>query len=174
MYLTTMHEFWEKVEQYNSKLITPALVLLVGVIIVELFIHIENHAVELSVKIVDGVIIAIFIVDLILLARKSRDAKYFFRNYWLDIIAVFPFVIFFNLVNSLYRAIIITERLAIGQALLHETVEVGREAKVLARGGKIARVIRIAARALRIVTKSRLFMKVHHRKRKRHRRNTQH
>ena len=59
-----------------------------------------------------------------------------------------------------------TEQLAVGQALLHETVEVYREAKGLSKGGKIARFLRIAARILRVVTKSRLFAKVHHRRTK--------
>jgi len=169
-----MHEFWEKVEHYNSRLITPALILLLGVIIFELFIHVENHIVELSVKIVDGAIIAIFIVDLIFLAKKAKSVKFFFRTYWLDIIAVFPFVIFFSLINSLYRAVIVTERIVVGQALLHETVEAGRGAKALAEGGKFARGIRIVARSLRVITKSRLFTKVHHRRRKKHRKNTRH
>lgn len=159
-----MHPFWEKVEHYNAKLITPALILLLGIIIYELFIHIENHAVELTIKITDTLIITIFIIDLAFLAHKARSVTFFFKKYWLDIIAVFPFILFFNIVNSIYRAAIVTERIVLGQALLHETVEATRGAKVLAEGGKFARFIRIFARILRVVTKSRLFTKVHHAK----------
>lgn len=157
-----MDKFWKKVEHYNSKLITPSLVLLLGVIIFELFIHTENRAVELGVRIADYFIIAIFVVDLVFLARKSKDAKFFFKNYWLDIIAVFPFVIFFNIISSLYKVISAAERLIVGQSLLHETVEIGREVKAFSKSGKFLRVIRIIARSLRVVTKSRLFTKVHH------------
>ncbi|MEK6863192.1 MAG: ion transporter [Nanoarchaeota archaeon] len=164
-----MHPFWEKIEHYNRKLITPALILLLGIIIYELFFHAENQALELAVEITDALVIAVFAIDLVFLAIRSRSAKFFFKNYWLDVLAVFPFVLFFNFINSLYRAIVVTEQLAVGQALLHETVEVGREAKGLSKGGKIARFLRIAARILRVVTKSRLFAKIHHRRTKKRR-----
>lgn len=164
-----MHPFWEKVEHYNAKLITPALIVLLGVIIYELFLHVENHTVELIIRIADALVITVFVIDLIFLASRARSAKFFFKNYWLDILAVFPFVIFFNVIESAYRIILATERLTLGQAILHETVEASRGAKALAEGGKFARSLRIVARLLRIVTKSRLFMKVHH-GRKKHRR----
>lgn len=158
-----MHDFWEKVEHYNAKLITPALVVLLAVIIFELFIHVENHTIELIVKIADALVIAVFVIDLIFLAKKAKSVKFFFKNYWLDIIAVFPFVLFFRLAESTYRIAIATERLTIGQAILHETVEASKSAKVLAKSGKF---VRIGARLLRIVTKSRLFTKVHPGRRK--------
>ena len=158
-----MNSFWEKVEHYNAKLIPPALIILLGIIIYELFLHVENHAVELMVKIADAMVIAVFVVDLIFLAKKAKSAKFFFRNYWLDILAVFPFVLFFRVLESAYRVAIATERLTLGQAILHETVEASKSAKALAKSGKI---VRIGARILRIVTKSRLFTKVHHERRK--------
>lgn len=166
-----MHDFWEKVEHYNAKLIPPALVVLLAVIIFELFIHVENHTIELIVKIADALVIAVFVIDLIFLAKKAKSVKFFFKNYWLDIIAVFPFVLFFNLLESAYRIAIATERLALGQAILHETVEASKSAKVLAKSGK---VVRIGARLLRIVTKSRLFTKVHHGRRKNSRSRSRH
>jgi len=165
-----MHPFLEKVEHYNAKLITPALIVLLGVIIYELFLHVENHTIELAVKIADALVITIFVIDLVFLAHKAKSVKFFFRHYWLDIIAVFPFVLFFSLANSLYRAAVATERIVLGQAILHETVEASRGAKVLAEGGKFARWIRIFARIIRVVTKSHLFEKVHHGRRKKNRR----
>lgn len=169
-----MPPFWEKVEHYNAKLITPALIILLGIIIYELFLHVENHTIELIIKLADAFVISVFVIDLIFLAHKAKSVKFFFKKYWLDIIAVFPFVLFFNLVNSLYRAVITTERLVLGQAILHETVEAGRGAKTLAESGKFARGIRIVARSLRVITKSRLFTKVHHERRKKHTKNIRH
>src|SRR3989344_8113709 len=113
-----MPPFWEKIEHYNSRLIPFALVLLLGIIIFELFIHVENHGIELAVKIADTLVITVFIIDLLFLAKKAKSAKFFFKNYWLDIIAVFPFVLFFKLAESAYRVAIATERLTIGQAIL--------------------------------------------------------
>ncbi len=166
-----MHPFWEKVEHYNSKLIPFALILLLGIIVYELFIHVENHTVELIVKIADALVITVFVIDLIFLASRARSVKFFFKNYWLDIIAVFPFAILFNLIESAYLIIAAAERLTLGQAILHETVEVSKEAKALTKGGKIARFLRILIRMLRAVTKSRLFTKVHHGRRKKHTKN---
>lgn len=163
-----MKGFLEKVEHYNSKLIPYALVLLLGIIIFELFVHVENHTIELMVKIADALVIAVFVVDLIFLAHKAKSAKYFFKNYWLDILAVFPFVLFFKLAESAYRVALATERLTLGQAILHETVEASKSTKILAKSGK---VVRIGARILRAVTKSRLFTKVHHGRKKKGYRN---
>ena len=163
-----MHPFWEKVEHYNRKLIPFALVLLLGIIVYELFLHVENHTIELIVKIADALIIAVFVIDLIFLASRARSIKFFFKNYWLDILAVFPFVIFFNLIESAYRIILATERLTLGQAILHETVEASKSAKVLAKSGKM---VRIGARILRVITKSRLFTKVHHGRTRKHGKN---
>ena len=98
-----MNPFWEKVEKVNSKLIPPALILLLGVIIFELFLHIENHALELAIEIVDYFIIAVFVIDLIFLAIKAKDTKFFFKNYWLDILAIFPFVIFSRFIGGVFK-----------------------------------------------------------------------
>ena len=162
-----MSSFWEKVEHYNSKLIAPALILLLAIIIYDLFIHSENHTLELIVKIADYMVIAVFVIDLIFLAKHARNAKVFFKNYWLDIIAVFPFAIFFSLVESISRIVIATRELTLGQAILHETVEVSKGTKVLSSGSKFARILKILARSLKLITKSRLFTKIHHNRRKR-------
>ena len=153
-----MNKFWKKVEHYNSKLIPFAVAALLLVIIFELFIHTENHSIELSITILDYLVITIFIIDLIFLWIKSKHIKYFFQHYWLDIIAIFPFIIFFNLINNLYRAVIATERFVIAQAILHETLEAGKGVEGVAKSGsKVGKFIRISARSIRIVTKSRLF-----------------
>ena len=156
-----MNKFWEKVEHYNSKLIPPAIIALLFVIVYELFLHIENHTLEVIVHALDIFIIAVFIVDIIFLALKSKNAKYFFKHYWLDIIAIFPFVIFFNVVGSLYKAVLATERFVVGQAILHQSVETSKFMRVMARSSsKVGRILRIIARSIRVVTKSRLFTKI--------------
>lgn len=146
-----MHKFWKTVEHYNTKLIPLAIILLLGVIIYELLLDIKNPAVELTVHTVDGFAIGIFVIDLIFLAIKARSVTFFFKRYWLDILAIFPFVIFFNIINNFYRLVLATERLTIGQAILHEGT-------ALARSGEFVKVIRIVARSIRVITKSRLFV----------------
>lgn len=160
-----MDSFWEKVEYYNAKLIPYALIVLLFVIVFELFVYTENHLLEIFIKLLDYFVITVFVIDLTFLAIKAKSVRFFFRNYWLDILAVFPFVMFFNAINFVYRAAIatavVTERVAVSQAVLHETVEVGKEIEALAKGeGKIAKVSRIVARGIRVVTKSRFFKKL--------------
>ena len=162
-----MHPLFEKIEKYNRKLIPVALIILLAVIIAELFLHIENTTARLALKIADGVIIAIFIVDLIFLALRSKDTRFFFRNYWLDILAVFPFAIVFNVIEQVYRSITAAERLVLGQALFHEGFEAEKLLKEGAKETKLVRVIRAVPRGLRFISKSHFledFRKKKHRK----------
>ncbi len=148
-----MNPFWEKVEKVNSKLIPPALILLLGVIIYELFLHIESHALELAVEIADYFIIAVFVIDLIFLAIKAKDTKFFFKNYWLDIIAVFPFVIASKLVGGVFK-LFATSEVVVGQAILHESLEVSKVAVRAERFAKAGRMTRLGARVVRIISKA--------------------
>ncbi|MBU0470350.1 MAG: hypothetical protein KKA62_02690 [Nanoarchaeota archaeon] len=165
-----MNKFWEKVEHYNAKLIPFAVVALLLIILFELFLHIENHIIELIVHIIDYLVITIFIIDLVFLAIKSKGARFFFKHYWLDIVAIFPFIIFFNIISYTYRTIIAAERFVLGQSILHESLEASKFFKLFSQGGsKLAKVLKIAARIIRIITKTRLFTKIeHHKKRHQH------
>jgi|APSaa5957512622_1039677.scaffolds.fasta_scaffold90731_1 hypothetical protein len=155
-----MHKFWEKLEHYNAKLIPPAIVILFGIIIFELFLHIENHTIETIVHVLDVFVIAVFVIDLTFLAIKAKGVKFFFKKYWLDILAIFPFTFVFGAVAKLYRGLQATQRLILGQAILHESLEARKGVQALARSGRIGRFIRIGARSIRVITKSRLFTKV--------------
>ena len=158
-----MHPFWEKVEQYNAKLINPALMVLLVIIIYELFFQVENYAIELFFNIADTIVVTIFVIDLIFLAHRTRSVKFFFKKYWLDVVAVFPFMLLFRVLESVYLIALATERLTLGQAVLHETVEASKSTKIFLKSGKL---VRIGARIIRLVTKSRLFTKVHHGRKK--------
>ncbi len=149
-----MNKFLEKIEHYNSRLIPFAILMLLIVIVFELFVKVENPTFLLIVKIMDYLVITIFVIDLIFLAIKAKSVKFFFRNYWLDILAVFPFVLFFNVVGIAFRALEITERFLVSQAILHETLEAGKGIRVLNETGKLGRILRIIVRGIRIITKS--------------------
>ncbi|MBI2665370.1 hypothetical protein HYX12_01985 [Candidatus Woesearchaeota archaeon] len=188
-----MDRFWKKVEKYNRKLIPFALVFLLVIIIIELFVHVKSHVLELAIKIVDYVIITIFLIDLIFLAIHSKNARFFFKNYWLDILAVFPFSLVFNIVDRIYRSFAIAEQLAVSQAILHESLEaekviakegklfeaeklISKEGKLIeaekliAKESRVVRYLRIIPRSLRVITKSKFFNtfaeRYHHKKKK--------
>jgi hypothetical protein len=160
-----MHKFWKKVEKINARLILPAIILLLFVIIFELFLHIENHMVEITVAILDYIIIMIFVIDLIFLAIKAKSTRFFFKNYWLDLLAVFPFAFFLNTVGRFVR-LFSTQGLSIGQAIFHESLEVSKAAGKVEKFGKVGKSLRIGARTMRIITKSRLFTRFKRKKKK--------
>lgn len=159
-----MNKFWEKVEHYNAKLIPVAIVALLFIIVFELFLHIENHAVELVIHILDYFVLAVFVIDIIFLAIKARGVKFFFKHYWLDLLAIIPIILVLTILTYLFSAVFAIGKWALGQTILHESLEVrkittavAREGKLLSKSGKFARGIRIFTRGLRAVTKSRLF-----------------
>lgn len=161
-----MNHFWEKIERFNSRLILPAIIVLLVIIIVELFFHSENPAFNLTVQVLDYLVITVFVIDLIFLAIKARSTSFFFKHYWLDILAIFPFNLVFTAVNQIFRTITVTEQLAFGQSIIHEGLEAEKE---ISKSSKIARTIRFIARPIRILTKSRLFTRFeakHHEARK--------
>jgi hypothetical protein len=162
-----MNKFWEKLEHYNAKLIPFAVVVLLFVIVFELFIHVENHTIEFIVHALDIVAIAIFVIDLIFLAIRAKSARFFFKSYWLDIVAILPLGFIFVFASGFLRVIVAGERFVIGQAILHESLEARKGVSALARtSGRIGRGLRIGARMVRVITKSRIFTKFHGHKHK--------
>ncbi len=161
-------KFLEKIEQYNAKLITPALILLFAIIIFELFLHIEDPAILTIVHTLDYFVIAVFVIDLIFIARKVKSMHIFFKHYWLDLLAIFPFALMFRAIDSLYLLFRV-EQVAVGQAVLHETVEVGKVASKVERLGKFSkftRGIRIVARLLRLGIKGKSMIQRYQRRKK--------
>ncbi len=152
-----MQPSWEKVERINTKLIPAALVLLLFIIFYELVLHKPYPHWELAVTIIDYLIITIFVIDLIFLAIKARTTRYFFRHYWLDILAVFPFGLLFKAIEQVFRGIQAAERLVIAQAVLHEALEVEKEARLATRGERLAKFLRIGTRGIRFLSKSHFF-----------------
>lgn len=166
-----MHPFFEKLEHFNSRLIPYALVALLIVIILEFAYHTQNPLYHLVLQITDYLIIAIFVVDLIFIAHKCKTVKFFFRNYYLDILAVFPFALAFRLVNEIYLVFRLGREFTLAQSIFHETLEAGKaleagktleaekELRVLSRTEKLPRYLKIAARSLRLLTKSKFFQR---------------
>jgi hypothetical protein len=78
---------------------------------------------------------------------------YFFKNYWLDILAVFPFVIAFRFLNEFYRLFYISKEFKIGQSLMHETLEIKKGVAVASRTGRLAKIGRVGIRSIRLISK---------------------
>ncbi len=154
--LHPLSPFWENVEHINSILIPYAVFLLAIIIVVELFFEIHSHLLEQLIHLVDYLIIGVFVVDLCFIYYHVRRWSIFFRRFWLDILAVFPFVLFMRGLGSIFRFFKISDQLFFGQTLLHEGLEV-RKAAAAARGQRIAKYLKLGARGIRVLSKSRFF-----------------
>jgi len=154
-----LYGFWEKVEHYNTRLITPAILILLFVIIMELIPYFEHFAEQyhLLLLLLDYFVIAVFVVDLTFLAIKAKSVKFFFKNYWLDIIAVFPIALAFTLLTKLFKVVATGSKLTVVQAILHESLEARKGIQVATRTEKFTKFIRLGVRSIRVITKSRLF-----------------
>ena len=157
-----MNKFWDKVEHWNTKLIPPAIVGLLFVIIIEIFFHEFGEHYHLWIQILDYLIIAVFVIDLIFLAIHAKTWKFFFKSYWLDIIAIIPLIIVFTIFSRIWRAASAAGQYTIGQAILHESLEARKGISAVSRSQKIVKYIRLGARSLRVISKSRLFTKLEH------------
>ena len=155
-------KFLEHLEHYNARLIPFAIIILLFIIIVELFFHEFAETYHLPLLILDNLVIIIFIIDLIFLALHARSVKFFFKSYWLDILAVIPIALLFTIFNRIYHTLLAAREIATSQALVHETLEARRAASALAKGNRLAKSIGTSTRIVRVIVKSRLFTQIHH------------
>lgn len=180
-----MHRFWQRVEKINRRLIPLALILLLVIILFELFSHSESEALHRVVLVTDSLVVTIFVIDLIFLGIKAKSVKFFFKNYWLDVLAVFPFGLAFKTLETTYEGLRATERLVlgerfvVGQEIVHEALEVGKEArlvkeaellkegelikevKLAGKSERLFRVLRSLGRGIRFFSKSKVFAPLH-------------
>ena len=153
-------KIWKTTEHIVDKSI-PWLVLLLGGIIVSEF-TMDLHHYETYINAIDTFIIVMFVLDLIFKYQHVQGWK-FVKSYWLDILAVFPFYLFFRVFSEAANVLHVGELFAEGQTLVHESLEIEKEgsriAKELEKVGKITREAELAkaskfTRILRTIQRS--------------------
>ncbi len=142
------------IEAFVSRLVPFTLVLLLLIIIGELFYSDAIEPYSGWVDILDAIVVAVFIADLYFKYQRVRNVGQFVREYWLDLIAVFPF---YYLFRSVEEALLFTTSLREVQGIMHETLGIGgyvgrflSEVEKFARFGRseeLLRLLRPAARA---------------------------
>lgn len=139
-----MKRWMHKIEVIVDKAITPCLLVLLVVIVLELGFHdfVEHYHLGHYIEIADYIVIGVFVVDLIFKFNRVRKIPLFLRKYWLDIIAVFPFFLIFRafeLAAGAFSAAV-SEGAQTAQAIVHEGLEIEKEgAKLLREGEKLAK-----------------------------------
>lgn len=156
-----MNRWLKKLEFLTDKVIPYSLILLMGVIIINLFFEnlAEHYHVELLIA--DNLVVLIFILDLIFKYIRIKPFKTFLKKSWLDILAVFPFVLVFRFVEVFADVFLFTSTLKEGQSILHQTLELEKEAvhiiqeaeraKTLSRTSRFFRLFRPIAKIPRLV-----------------------
>jgi len=148
-----VHEF----EHFTDHIIPFLVIILAVLIILEnpfwTLVHLENY--EPWPTIFDVVILFFFIVDLVFKWFKTKNVRKFFKLYWLDVIAVFPFYLGFRAYAELAGFFQVGEALTeTGQKLAHEAVllrEAGflQSAEQASKEAKLVREISLGERASR-------------------------
>ncbi|MFH1063571.1 MAG: hypothetical protein V1729_00655 [Candidatus Woesearchaeota archaeon] len=148
-----------KIEVLVDKIIPYCLVLLLAIITLDLGFKefVEAHHLHPYILGADYIVIGVFVVDLIFKYMRTKHLKDFFRKFWLDILAVFPFFLVFRAFEFAIGAWGQT-----AQSILHESLEIEKEgAKVLREGEKFlkegSRVVQEAEKIGKIGTRTSRF-----------------
>jgi hypothetical protein len=177
-------------EHFTDHIIPVLVVFIAVVLILEnpfwTLVHLEEYAPWPTIF--DTVVLFFFIVDLLFKWFRTRNIRKFFKLYWIDVIAVFPFYLAFRVYGELAGIFRLGEELTeTSQKLAHEAVllrEAGaigeaeraaKEARVLKEAGVAERMIRTIARFLRVLkgrfyTTHRAFQAIHEEHAREHRR----
>jgi len=156
-----MNEFWKKINLALNKIMPYVLVILLVLIILEFSIKIQNQLVLLAFEFLDTIIIELFILDLIFLYIKSKDIRFFFKHYWLDIIAVLPFGLIFRVADNFFRIGIEAERLVVGQRIIHEVSKSEKLLKLVSEAGKEIRLLRFIPKSIEWIRNTNIYAKLH-------------
>jgi len=154
------HEF----EHFTDHVI-PYLVILLGIALILqnpfwTLVPLDTYGPLMTIF--DEVIVFFFVVDLIYKWFKTRNVRRFFKLYWLDMVAVFPFYLAFRAyeeVAAIFR--IGSEFSESGQKLAHEAVllreaRLIQEAEQLAKESKLAREAELLAKEARLAAEARV------------------
>lgn len=143
-----MHPLFEKLEYITDRVIPYLLVLLAVVLIVEFFFKDLAHNYYNLIVTADVIIVLFFSIDLAFKFNRVRNLKLFLKKYWIDIIAVFPFFLFFRLVEEVFVLFRLSPELSEGQKFLHiglETEKIAKEERALRELAELQRTAREGA-----------------------------
>ena len=129
-----MRRWLHTIEVIVDKAIPYLILILLFIIIGEFAFHSLIEKYRLYATIADYIIIGFFVIDLIFKFYRVRNVKLFFKKYWLEVIAVFPFILVFRLSEELAVIFRITGPLEEGQKVLHgvtEVTKIGEEQKII-------------------------------------------
>lgn len=147
-----MHPLLKKLEHFTDRIIPYLLALLAIILIAEFFFKDIAFAYHNFITTADLIIVLFFSIDLGFKFNRVRKIKLFLKKYWLDIIAVFPFFLFFRLVEEIFFLFKLSPELSEGQKFFH----IGLETEKLAKEERALRELAELQKETRL-TRTRLF-----------------
>ena len=134
-------------EIFIDKMVPYALIFVLTHLVLNLFYIETLHIYEELIIFLEFFLITFVLgFDLLFKYRRSVSKKYFFRHHWLEIIAVFPFMLIFRLFEEAY----LISRLAPVEVSVSSTQTVLHEIKGISEGSKIVKEAELAGRASRV------------------------
>lgn len=122
-----MKPILRKLEVFFDRMITPALLALVVIVVADIFFTDLKYEYEMYFLYLDIFVISIFVGDLSFKFKRAANWKGFLRREWLEILAIIPFFWIFRLIESIVR---------VGE-LLQEFIH------LIARGGRLVRFLAV-------------------------------
>lgn len=172
-----MKSWLNKIEHLVDKIIPISLIVLLFLIIGEFFFEEEINPYHTVIKIIDWIIIFIFVVDLTFKWLRIKRIPEFLKKYWLEIIAIFPFFLVFRTLEGLSEIVVTirdlwepTQKVVhIGTEISKEIVEVEKGAAGIIKeaeiAGEVSRTEKFV-RFLRPTARSTRFLKLTNKKTK--------
>ena len=122
------------IEIFVDRAIPYVVLLLLFIIIGDFAFHDLMNKYRLYVNLTDYIILSFFVVDLAFKFYRVRNVKLFLKKYWLEVIAVFPFILIFRLFEEIFIALRLTAPIEEGQKIIHsvaEATKIGEEQKII-------------------------------------------
>jgi len=136
-------------EIFIDKMVPYALMFIIIHLLLNLFYVETIHRYEEFIIFLEFFLITFVLgFDLIFKYRRSVSKKYFFRHHWLEIAAVFPFMLIFRLVEEAY----LISRLVPVEVSVSSTQMVLHDIKGISSGARIIQDAELAGRASRVGT----------------------
>lgn len=143
-----MKKWIHKIEKIVDTVIPYCLFALLIILILELGFDtfINNKGLIIIIDIVDYIIVLIFVSDLIFKYIRVHNIPKFLRNYWIEIIAIFPFFLTFRLTELAFgirgiRGGITAQSLASTGASVERSIRLARFIKPLERFPRFIRTL---------------------------------
>ena len=135
-----MEKKWYEVLHHIVDFLIPVcLVLLIGILVIEFFFPIIAKHYHLAILIADGFIVLVFFLDVVFKYQRASSIPNFLKESWLDIIAIFPFFLFFRVfegIGIVKAACEVAELSTTSQKFLHTGVGISTELGALELSAK--------------------------------------